>query len=102
MTSFDRRLADWFEHRRWRVMAERDGEVTTSGVRISYRAGLFEIDPPGVYATPLGARGRKGVLIERTDGQGSERALQAAFGLTVLRRANAAFGTISGLPEEDG
>lgn len=101
MSSFDVRLAQWFEHRRWRVRTELTGEVTEQGCRIAYRSGAFEIDPPGAYATPFGVRGRKGILIERVGDAGDEPS-QAAFGLTVLRRAHAAFGTIDGLPEEDG
>jgi hypothetical protein len=98
--TWTRRLAPWFEHHRWRVMAEQDGEVTTAGVRISYDAGSFEIDPPGVYVTPFGQRGRRGVLVERIDGEDADLPVEAAFGESLLRRAQEAFGTISGLPEE--
>ena len=101
-TVMDRRLAPWFEHRRWRVLAELDGEVTLAGVKIAFAAGTFEIGQPGVYVTPLGARGRRGFVIIETGEDGQDIAgTEAAFGEAALRRANASWDTISGLPEEE-
>lgn len=104
-TGFDTRLAPWFEKRRWRVMAEKTGTITIAGVRYTYNSGEFVIDPPGVFVTPLGHRGRRGYLIieigeYHLDIPGSEQ----AFGEATLRRANEAFGSdgdlpVSGLPE---
>jgi hypothetical protein len=102
-SSWDKRLEEWFGKRRWRVMAERDGTVTLDrGVSCTYRAGMFEIDPPGVYITPLGTRGRRGCLvIEQDEGGKDIPGSEQAFGESLLRRAQRAYGTVSGLPEEE-
>jgi hypothetical protein len=99
--SIEARLAPWFEKRRWRVMAEKTGTVTIAGVKYAYDRGAFEISPPGVFVTPLGHRGRKGILIIETGEDGADiPGSEVAFGETALRRAQRAHGTISGLPEE--
>jgi hypothetical protein len=102
MSGFDDRLAPWFKDRSWRVMSELNGGVSMQGAHVTYDKGAFEIAPPGVYVTPLGSRGRRGYVIieigaDSQDIPGSAR----VFGGAALRRANAAYGTISGLPEED-
>lgn len=100
--TWTKRLASWFEHNRWRVQTGLTGTVTASGVKITYDCGAFEIEPPGVYISPFAPRGaRRGILVERIDGEDCDLPVEAAFGESVLRRAQAAFGTISGLPEEN-
>jgi hypothetical protein len=99
-TALDKRLESWFKDRRWRVMDEVTGAVNIAGVEYAYDHGSFEISPPGAYVTPLGHRGRKGILIIETEDGRDIAGTEAAFGETTLRRASAAFGTISGLPEE--
>lgn len=99
-TGFDKRLAPWFENRRWRVMTETSGNVTLGGVNIGYAVGEFHIDQPGVFVTPMGHRGRHGFLVIETDDAGRDiPGSEQAFGEATLRRASAAFGTVSGLPE---
>lgn len=100
-SSWDKRLAAWFEGRRWRVMTELDGTVTVGGVRFTYCKGAFEIEPPGVFVTPFGSRGRHGFVIIETGEDGRDiPGTGTSFGGAVLHRANEAYHTISGLPEE--
>lgn len=98
--TWTKRLAPWFEHNSWQVI-DLTGTVTDGGVKITYDSGVFEIEPPGVYVSPFGTRGRRGILIERIDGEDCDLPVEAAFGESVLRRAQAAFGPIGGLPEEE-
>lgn len=103
VSSFEDRLAPWFKDRRWRVRTELDGSVTLGGVKITYAKGAFEIAQPGVYVTPLGSSGRKGYVIVETDGDGHDiPGTGTALGEAALRRAQEAFGTITGLPAEEG
>jgi hypothetical protein len=103
VSGFDDRLASWFRDRRWRVMTELNGGVTMAGTTVTYARGAFEIAPPGVYVTPLGSRGRRGYVIIETDGDGNDiPGTGTAFGEAALRRASAAWGTITGLPAADG
>jgi len=102
-TAFDKRLAPWFEQRRWRVMTEKTGEVTLVGVKIGFRGGEFQIDQPGVFITPMGHRGRRGFLVIETDESGKDiPGSEQAFGEATLRRAAAVWGTIAGLPAQEG
>lgn len=102
MSSFEDRLAHWFKDRRWRVRTELDGTVTLGGVKITYDKGVFEIDPPGCYVTPLGSRGRHGYVIIETGADGRDiPGSGTAFGGAALFRAQRAYGTITGLPEEE-
>ncbi len=102
-TSWDTRLASWFGQRHWRVLTERTGVITIGGVRIAYSKGVFDISPPGVFTTPFGTRGRHGFVVIEVDDDGKDiPGSGSAFGEAVLRRANAAYNTISGLPAEDG
>ncbi len=102
--SFSERFASWFEGRRWRVMSELSGTVSAgpSGIiRVVYDKGAFEIAPPGVYATPLGNRGRRGYLVIETGADGRDLPVCAeAFGEATLRRAQRDYGLVTGLPEE--
>ena len=99
-TGFDKRLAPWFEKRRWRIIDEISGNVALGGVGIAYANGEFQIDQPGVFVTPMGHRGRHGFLVIETDDAGQDiPGSEQAFGEATLRRANDAFGTVSGLPE---
>lgn len=100
--SWETRLAGWFEKRHWRVQTEFDGTVTIGGVKFTYVKGVFDIDPPGVFVTPFGSRGRHGVAVIEVAPDGRDiPGSGTAFGETVLRRASAAYGTITGLPEEE-
>lgn len=102
-TVLDRRIAGWFAARRWRVRAELNGTMTDRGVKITYTGGAFEVDRPGAFATPLGHRGRHGYAIIEVDADGKDiPGTSAAFGEALLRRASRAYGTISGLPGEEG
>jgi hypothetical protein len=97
--SWETRLAPWFEKRRWRVQDEFDGTVTAGGVRFTYRRGVFDIAPPGVFVSPFGTRGRRGVAVIEVDGDGEDiPGTAVAFGESVLRRASDLFDAISGLP----
>lgn len=99
MSGFEDRLASWFKDRRWRVMAEKTGTVTIGGVEFAFDKGAFEISPPGVYVTPLGSRGKRGYVLIETSEDGTDiPGTGVAFGEAALRRANAAWDTISGLP----
>jgi hypothetical protein len=100
-SAMDKRLAPWFEGRRWRVMDELSGTVTVGQVRIAYASGEFEIAPPGVFVTPLGHRGRRGIAIIETGEDGRDiPGTSVAFGEATLRRASSAYGTVSGLAGE--
>jgi hypothetical protein len=102
-SNWDKRLAPWFEKRRWRVQAEFDGEVTVGGIGFTFDKGVFDIDLPGVFVTPFGSRGRHGIAIIEVDPDGKDVPGSAvAFGESVLRRASELFGTISGLSAENG
>lgn len=102
MVSFSERFASWFEGRSWRVMTELSGTAEPQGgIQITYDKGAFEIDPPGVYVTPLGNRGRRGYIVTEHDATGHDLPAHAeAFGEATLRRASLIYGLISGLPEE--
>lgn len=99
--AWTKRLAPWFENRRWRVETELNGTVTIGGVKFTYDKGAFEVEPPGVFVTPLGHRGRHGYVIIEVDADGRDiPGTGTAFGDATLRRASKAYGTVTGLPEE--
>lgn len=101
MSGTDARLAAWFENHEWRVQDALSGQaVSSDGIRATYDHGAFEIAAPGVFISPLGHRGRRGFILERTDGAQCDLPVEAAFGETTLRRAQAAFGPIAGLPAQ--
>ena len=84
------------------MQTEFDGTVTVGEVKFTYRKGVFDIDPPGVFVTPFGTRGRHGIAVIEQDAGGQDiPGSAAAFGESVLRRASELFGTISGLPEPE-
>ena len=85
------------------MLTERTGRITIGGVRIAYSKGVFDISPPGVFITPFGTRGRHGFVVIEVDDDGKDiPGSGSAFGEAVLRRANAAYDTITGLPDQDG
>jgi hypothetical protein len=98
----DRKFAEWFANRRWRVMSEVSGERTTeAGVTIKYDGGHFVVDKPGVFQTPLGHRGREGFIVREVGADGSDLpdGQTVPFGLSVLQRAAAQFQAVDGLPD---
>lgn len=100
-SSWEKRLEPWFGTRHWRVQDEFDGTVIAGGTRFTYRKGVFDIDPPGVFVSPFGTRARHGIAIIEQDAGGQDIPGTAkAFGESVLRQASELFGTITGLPEE--
>lgn len=100
----ERKQAEWFNCRRWRVAEEVTGTrpFTANGVEmiITYDRGQFKIPVPGKFKTPLGHAGRMGYLIVEMDEQGQDLVpeVMAAFGATALRQAQARYGLIVGLP----
>lgn len=100
-SGWDTRLEKWFKDRHWRVRAELDGTARLGEVSITYRRGVFDIEPPGVFVSPFGTSARHGVVIVEMDGFRDVPGSSASFGEPVLRRAQEAYGTIRGLPEPD-
>lgn len=99
-SGWDARLEKWFSGRHWRVREELDGTVTMQGVKITFRRGVFDIEPPGVFISPFGTSARCGVVIVEI-GADAVVTRGTAFGESVLRRAQEAYGTIDGLPAPD-
>lgn len=77
----------YFDGRRWRLAAEKDGEVPP----VTFTHGTFEIDrrDGGVFHSPVStARGRKGYLLQELDGEGRDiDGSVIAVGEIVYRRA---------------
>jgi len=73
------RLEDWFGSRRWRVLTEADyGTVDLAeqdggeSIVITFSHGAFEVAPPGSFVSPLGSRGRSGVLLQEVGPDGKD------------------------------
>lgn len=90
----------WFKGRHWRVCSEISGERTgEGGAKITYDRGWFTIAPPHTFKTPLGHRGRAGILIQEVDAEGHDLpgTTPASFGEQVLKRAAKVYGSVTGL-----
>lgn len=98
------KLDEWFTGRRWRLVTELDGEKSvqvTGGdgkpvpVAVTFSKGHFEIDPPGAFASPLGSRGRTGVLLQEVDGSGADiPGSLTAWGEATFIKARRTYGAI--------
>jgi len=101
--SAEEKYAAWFSGRHWRVCEEITGNRTIEGKKVSYYRGFFRVEPPGVFQTPLGHKGRKGYLIREIDAQGKDLpgTEPVPFGRMVLERAAEDFSAVTGLPPRD-
>jgi hypothetical protein len=99
----EERFRAWFEGRWWTVRTDATGEREVDGVKITYDKGHFVIDPPGVFQTPLGHRGRKGYVLAETDPVGNVLPGKpaAAFGHQTLTRANDKYACVADLPDKE-
>ncbi len=99
----EEKLAEWFRGRHWRVLTEIDGDRVwppgagagdPEAIIIRFSRGSFVIDRPGCYASPLGHKGRQGVLVRETDEAGSDlpSGTVTQFGLGTLRSAVRDYG----------
>ena len=97
-------FAEWFGPPRcWRVLTEASGEqdVTEDGqtAHVVYDHGRFEVQGGSfttVFGTPAGS---VGYLIQEVDpGTGQDTGEPVAFVESVLRKAEATYGTVTGLP----
>jgi hypothetical protein len=102
----DRKFAEWFQDRRWRVMDEVTGERDTTvvvpdgsevAIIVKYSAGHFTIPAPAKFYTPLGRPGRVGIMVAEIDAMGQDTGVTASFGATSLAKAQEAYGLIVGL-----
>jgi hypothetical protein len=93
----------WFATRRWRVCAEVSGLRERDGHKVLYHRGFFKIEPPGVFQTPLGHKGRTGYLVQEVDGEGHDKegTSPVAFGRRTLEHAINSYAAVTGLPEKD-
>lgn len=96
------RFDSWFRDRRWRVCTEITGDrVSDTGI-VRYSGGFFRMDPPGIFQTPLGHKGRAGYLIQEVDPDGGDRDVPPVpFGRRTLEHAIEKYGAVSGLPAKD-
>jgi hypothetical protein len=96
------RFDEWFKDRRWRVCAEMNGEREANGSTVHYRGGFFRIDPPAVFQTPLGHKGRSGYLVQEVDKEGRDIPdSRHPFGRRTLEHAVSAYQSVTGLPAKD-
>lgn len=107
----DKRLRDWFEKRRWRIMTEMSGErrqrlgVAHEMAVVRYDKGEFWVITDDVtFQTPFGYRGRRGFLIVEIDpgtGKDLSPVSAAAFGHGVLVKVQELFACFpDGVPAE--
>jgi len=100
--SRQQKFNDLFRGRRWRVQTEKSGPSVIGGIRVRYDCGEFWIDPPGVFQTPLGHKGRHGFVLIEVDADGRDVVplRRIALGYAAIRGAAEHFGAIAGeLPE---
>lgn len=103
------RLGEWFGTRKWRVLTEADGtetwyqngefpgpEGSGAPVTVVFTQGSFEISPPGSFMSPLGSRGRSGVLLQEVgeDGKDVEGSV-LPWGHAAVRKAREEFHAIT-------
>jgi hypothetical protein len=101
------KLEDWFGTRKWRVATEVSGEQSvqvpnqegeeplTAEVVVIFRKGRFEVGSPGSFSSPLGSRGRVGVLLQEVGPDGKDiEGSRSTWGESVVRRAKEEFGAI--------
>jgi hypothetical protein len=98
------KLDEWFGARKWRVQTEADGYVPDARfagqepgepVVVTFRQGKFEVHPPGSFTSPVGSRGRSGVLLQEVDADGKdiEGSLQP-WGHAAVKKAREEFHAI--------
>jgi hypothetical protein len=92
----------FFKGRHWRVRTEVTERRESDGTVIVYDKGEFWVQPPEVFQTPLGHRGRHGFLLRETgaDGKDLAPANDVAFGFVTLKTASDLYGSVRDLPEE--
>lgn len=96
----ERRFAEWFEGRRWRVRTEEQGERFLEGHRTVYDHGEFWIDTPGVFQTPVGHTGSHGFILQEVDAAGNDiEGSMVAWGIQSIRQAATQFGAIVEVPK---
>lgn len=99
------RLEEWFGARKWRVLTEADGEGSISGdfpgqqpgepVTVTFRQGSFTVSPPGSFISPLGSRGRSGVMLQEVAADGTDiPGSLLAWGHAAVKRARDEFRAI--------
>ena len=99
MTSPGELFAEWFGGKHWRVLTEATGLRQQGDAGVAYKDGKFVI-AGGEFLTPLGTpAGAEGFLVVRVDPvTGDDLGSPVAFREDVLRKADALYGTIRGLP----
>ena len=89
-----RRMAEWFEKRRWRVCAE----MTYETEDIKVIAGEFGIKNGKVFKTPFGNKGTHGYILQEVDpatGQDVWVVKKDAEGKATQERSRASFGWVT-------
>ena len=98
MSSAGEVFAQWFAERHWRVLTEATGLRQQLDAAVAYKDGKFVISG-GEFLTPLGTpAGTEGYLVQEQDPLGNDLPVMAAFREDVLRKAEALYGTVAGLP----
>lgn len=99
----ERKAAQWWEGRRWRVADEVTGQRTDGDVSVLYQNGHVTVSGPGKLKTPLGHTGKNGYMVAEIDAAGQDTGVYVIFGLNALRNAQKKYGAIVGLEsaEED-
>lgn len=98
-----RRMAEWFEGRRWRVCSE----LNTDQQDILVKNGEFWVKDGKVFRSPLGNKGKHGYILQEVDEAGNDiwsaeldpAPVRAPFGWVTIRNASEMFpGSIIEVP----